>query len=81
MVPIEQRGIDKSTTNTNLAGMMLATTSEAGAVDRHAVVHGFVLSVAEIITSDGSAGGSPRPTTIADIGLYNDAGGVCSFFR
>jgi hypothetical protein len=56
MAPIEQRGIDKSTTNRNLAGMMLATTSEAGAVDRHAVVHGFVLSVADIITSALRAG-------------------------
>jgi hypothetical protein len=36
--------------------MMLATTSEAGAVDRHAVVHGFVLSVADIITSALRAG-------------------------
>jgi hypothetical protein len=59
------------------ACVAVATTSEAGAVDRHAVLHGFVLSVADINTSDGSAGGSPQSVTIADIVLYNDAGGVC----
>ena len=36
--------------------MALTTTSEAGAVDRHAVVHDFVLSVADIITSALRAG-------------------------
>jgi hypothetical protein len=54
MAPIEQRGIDKSNTNRNHACVALATTSEAGAVDRHAAVDGFVLSVADIITSKGA---------------------------
>ena len=67
----------KSNTNRNHACVALATTSEAGAVDRRVVVHGLPLSAADIITSDGSAGGSPQPVTIADIVLYNDAGGVC----
>jgi hypothetical protein len=67
----------KSNTNRNHACVALATTSEAGAVDRRVVVHGLSLSAADIITSDGSAGGSPQPVTIADIVLYNDAGGVC----
>jgi len=56
LLVIEQRGIDKSTTNRNHACVALATTSEAGAVDRHAVVHGFVLSVADIIACALRAG-------------------------
>jgi hypothetical protein len=34
--------------------MALTTTSEPSAVDRHAVVDGFVLSVADTITSKGA---------------------------
>ena len=43
-----------SNTNRNHACVELATTSEAGAVDRHAVVMSLVLSVADIITSRGA---------------------------
>ena len=54
----------------------MATTSEAGAVDRHAVVLRLVLSVADIITRKGAPG-----VTAARYNrrrrLYNDAGGVC----
>ena len=51
----------KSNTNRNHACVALATTSEAGAVDRRVVVHGLSLSAADIITSDGSAGDHRSP--------------------
>ncbi len=56
--------------------MALPTTSEPRAVDRHAVVLGLVLSVADFTTSEG-AGASTQPVTIAEGVSYNDAGGVC----